>query len=74
MAHGARRLITHFLNAVEGIRVVAAVNYRPDGEIFDWAAYVGTGDQETVAMHGDKLLAEQAATFFRNLPVELYRV
>jgi hypothetical protein len=66
-------LITHFLNVEQGVRAVAAVNYRPDGEIFDWAAYVGTGDQADVAANGDKLMAEQAATMFRDLPVELYR-
>jgi len=71
--HTNRRMIARYLNAAQSVMAVAVLNYQPGGEIFNWAAYVGVGVPADVAAHGDKLLAEQAATFFPSLPVELYR-
>jgi len=58
---------------VTPIRIVAAVNRTDEGVVFDWAAYIGCGTTEMVALHGEKLLASQAAAFFPHLPLDLYR-
>ena len=61
--------------------VVAGINRRPNGEVFDWAAYIGGCDLtwrtqdavEWVARHGVKLRPNIAAMLFPNLPAHLYR-
>lgn len=54
------------------IQVVASINYY-NGEIFDWAAYIGVGLAGEIRDHGDKLLERHAAGFFPDLPIERYR-
>jgi hypothetical protein len=57
----------------EVVRVVARINYLPEGDVFGWAAYIGSGTEEEVAENGDKLLDKHAAAFFPDLPIEKYR-
>ena len=52
--------------------VVAAVNYFDD-EIFDWAAYLGAGEDEEVASEGEKVEQKVACTLFPDLPADRYR-
>lgn len=52
--------------------VVAVANFF-DGELFDWAAYLGTGDEARVAEDGEKVNPEKAALLFPDLPPEKYR-
>lgn len=60
--------------------IVAAVNYH-DGELFDWAAYIGGCDHRLrereavawVAENGDKMSRRDAAHFFPSLPINKYR-
>lgn len=63
------------------VAIVASVNRRGDGSVFDWAAYIG-GSTKTmhehqcvnaVAERGVKLLIGDAIHFFPDLPVEKYR-
>jgi len=68
-----RKMYSTVLNYDGPIRVVAPVNYRDDGEIFDWAAYIGCGDTQQVADHGEKLYHHIAAAMFPDLPIGLYR-
>jgi hypothetical protein len=51
---------------------VAAVNYF-DGELFDWAAYLGRGNMEQVAMYGEKIEPKISVMLFPELPAEKYR-
>jgi hypothetical protein len=43
------------------------------GEVGDYAAYIGFGDPEWVARHGDKLSYERARGHFPSLKREKYR-
>jgi len=52
--------------------VVAVVNYF-DGELFDWSAYMGAGDDEENAQDGEKVERQVAAALFPDLPAERYR-
>ena len=72
LLESTRQLDTHTL---ETVQVVAAMNFH-GGDLFDWAAYIGprSWGTECIATHGCKLLAEQAVTFFTQLPVGKYRL
>lgn len=60
--------------------IVAVASYH-EGELFDWAAYMGGCPADLpqldgtthVAQHGDKISREDAAHFFPDLPIERYR-
>lgn len=72
-----RKMYKHVLATT--ILVVAVVNYKPNGEIFDWAAYIGTvpgyhheDEMEMVAKEGTKLGNEIAEALFC-FPIEKYR-
>lgn len=62
------------------VAIVAVVEYW-DGEVRDWAAYIGASNQtlleedaaEDVAQHGCKLYRDEAAFFFPRLPKGAYR-
>jgi hypothetical protein len=64
----------------KALAVVAVINYW-DGELRDWAAYIGCSDQveleedcvAEVAEEGQKLAHRDAVHFFPELPPELYR-
>ena len=60
------------LNAMAGIKAVAPVNYH-GGEVFDWGAYIGAGDEIDVAHHGEKMYKSWALAMFPSLPPDLYR-
>ncbi|HLC01965.1 MAG TPA: hypothetical protein VJK02_02930 [Anaerolineales bacterium] len=53
--------------------VVAAINYF-DGELFDWAAYLGEGNSEHIAAHGEKCDHDVAHALFPDLPEASYRL
>jgi hypothetical protein len=59
--------------------VVAVVNY-DDGDVFDWAAYIGVGSSdnemdcyEQVAERGNKLSERDAQYYAPHLPIQKYR-
>lgn len=62
------------------IAIVASASYW-EGELFDWAAYIGgttdTWSEEaaikTALDYGNKLRAEDAQYYFPDLPIERYR-
>ena len=61
-----------------GTAFVAAINYI-NGELFDWAMYVGSGAddedrlRETVSQHGCKVGRDLAHFLAPGLPIEAYR-
>lgn len=64
-----------------GTAIVAVVNYH-EGEVFDWAAYIGGSKRgarreewavEDVAKSGCKISVRDAKHFFPSLPIERYR-
>ena len=63
--------ITQYSAPSGGRRVVAEAH--DHGGWYDWAAYIGDGDRDTVANHGDKLPAEAAAYLFPMLDADAYR-
>jgi len=62
------------------VAIVAVVNYH-DGELFDWAAYIGGSTRTFLEEHcvakvvkcGCKLTVADAAHYFLRLPIEKYR-
>jgi hypothetical protein len=67
-----RKLYVLVLNADGAIKAVAAVNYH-GGEVLDWAAYIGCGNAQEVAEHGEKAYKHWAVAMFSDLPRNLYR-
>lgn len=67
-----RKLHVLVLNADGAIKAVAAVNYH-NGEVLDWAAYIGCGDAQEVAEHGEKAYERWAIAMFPDLPRDAYR-
>ena len=61
--------------------IVAAILFDRDGEMVDWAAYIGGCDRtwseldavEWIVDHGNKLPRSDGQYFFPALPVEYYR-
>ena len=61
--------------------IVAVLQFDSDGDLFDWAVYMGGCDQIArdidavtwVAEHGNKMSREDAVYFFPSLPIEMYR-
>jgi len=66
-----RQLYVLVLNPNGDIKAVAPVNYH-NGEVFDWAAYIGAGGEIDVAEHGEKMYKSWAVAMFP-LPPDLYR-
>jgi hypothetical protein len=65
-----------------GVAIVAVVNYY-EGELFDWAAYIGGSKKgaereewctEDVAAHGCKLSRADAMHYFPELDIGRYRL
>jgi len=65
-----------------GTAIVAVITYTSDGEVFDWAAYIGGSRRgaerqewavEDVARTGCKLWKEDGVHFFPHLPPEKWR-
>lgn len=56
--------------------IVAAANYGPSGNLFDWAAYTGLTSfpysdaqvQEAIASHGNKLTVGECKFYLRGQP------
>ncbi len=69
-------------NLAEFAVAIVAVITKIDGEIMDWAAYIGgslSTQQEQVAIdgaveRGNKLTPREAMFYFPHLPAEKYRV
>lgn len=61
--------------------VVASLTFRGSGNLYDWTVYWGGCDKtrrehdclEWVADHGARMSVEDAAHFFDDLPIGLYR-
>lgn len=75
--HTARYYNSHGV----GVAIVATVLYS-NGEVFDWAAYIGGSRRgarreewavEDVAKSGCKIPRQDAEHYFPNLPIERYR-
>ena len=78
--HRENRVMQTFMaNAPEQIEVVAVITY-DDGQIMDWAAYIGitvkdspTANTEDIAKNGAKLYKREAVALCLGLPPEKYR-
>lgn len=66
-----------------GTAIVAVVNHKEDGDVFDWSAYIGGSSRgarretwavEDVARSGCKLSKRDAQFYFPELPPEKFRL